>query len=137
MNVDIKYEYPPNYSYVRNFFPVAEVKPIFAYGTTLYNPYKLNIPEDVTFHEFVHIRQQRSYESPEIWWSKYCTDRSFRKQQEVEAFAHQYYYVKTYIPSASREALREFATNLSSSLYDLGITYKQAVVLITNCAKTL
>lgn len=127
-------EYPPNYKSIN---PPKEFKPVFAYGDIIYNPHNLTIPEDVLHHEQVHSKQQRSYTSPQLWWSRYLIDKIFRQEQEVEAFAAQLNFIRAEIPKAVKEALDEYAGQLSSPLYNLGITKYQAETLIRLKAKEL
>lgn len=131
-------DFPPNYHSVLPYFPTVEVfKPVFCYGDTIYHPFleKEEIPEDIEAHEQAHCEQQKEL-GPEAWWTKYCLDKDFRKDQEVEAYAIQYGFVKKHIPQASKEALDDFATALSSPLYGLDITKYQAETLIRKQEKS-
>lgn len=124
---------PPNADVLRAFFPITDpsFNPLFAFGDLLYNPNSIDIPEDVMFHEQIHSDQQRACTSPEVWWNKYIFDRDFRLNQEVEAYAAQYRFLKPFLSnSILKQALFEFASNLSGPLYQLGITYSQAESMI-------
>lgn len=113
----ISNEYPPNYKDIKKHLPSEEYEAVFCYGDTIYNPKNLDIPEDVIYHEFTHSIQQGK--NPKAWWNKYLKDPEFRLNQEIQAFAAQYDFVRRNIKH--REAvyyiLLECAKNLSSPLY--------------------
>ena len=130
-------DFPPNYLEIRQFIPeVDKYKPFFAYGEEIYNPYKQVLPADIEYHEQIHLEQQKEYTSPAVWWTKYCADKGFRQEQEVEAYAKQYLFVKKYTNSKIADlALDEMVEILSSSMYNLGISQYQAKTLIRLKAK--
>jgi hypothetical protein len=129
--MEIKEEFPPNFAELKQYFDLEKYKPFFTWGSVIYNPYKQVIPIDIKIHEEVHSKQQMCYTSPSIWWTKYLLDRSFRQEQETEAYAVQYQWLKERLPAkGSKEALNEISQILSSPLYDLGITSNQAETLI-------
>lgn len=122
--------YPPNYEEIKRNFILAK-NTYFCYGDTIFNPDGNPIPEDVIFHESIHSKQQKEFGTPELWWTKYILDNSFRCSQEVEAFAHQLGFLRKYVPSnVSKLVLEEMAINLSSPLYKLDITYQKAFTMI-------
>lgn len=131
-------EYPPNFSEIQAHFDLTNQKPVFAWGDKIYNPFKIEIPPDMLYHEYIHWQQQKHYTTPAIWWTKYIMDNEFRLEEEVEAYAHQYLFVKKHTPQyVYREMLEEAAENLSSPLYNLGITKNQAEAMIKRKAKTI
>lgn len=84
----------------------------------------------------MHIRQQKQFTSPDIWWNKYILDKEFRLLQELEAYHTQYVWVKG--KSNGRiagEALIEMARNLCSPLYGLDVSFGQAEKLIKKYGK--
>jgi hypothetical protein len=122
--------YPPNYAAIKAALPLGTSKPFFAYGSILYNPHKLEIPEDVWIHEATHQAQQQLFTSPDLWWQQYLLDKQFRQSQELEAFAAQYAFIKRLMPRAAKDALFEYAENLSSPMYGLGLTHLKAESMI-------
>jgi hypothetical protein len=130
--------FPPNIEQLKKFFPInAETHPIFTYGETIHAPYHEHIPPDIIEHEQFHIKQQKLFTSPDVWWNKYILDKSFRCIQEVEAYAHQYQWIKKQASNkVAKEALFEMASNLSSPLYQLDITHNEAEVAIKRYGKT-
>lgn len=105
---------PPQWNEIKTLNPPENT--LFCFGDTLYNPSKIEIPKDVIVHEEVHSKQQERFGSVELWWSKYVLDKNFRFNQELEAYAVEYKWVKERFPvKAQKEALAEFARNLSQS----------------------
>lgn len=129
-----KNEFPPNYQFIKDYLPLTGYQPIFCFGDTIYNPHKVDIPEDLEWHEMVHSQQQGG--KPDEWWIRYCTDAKFRLEQETEAFARQWLFVKKHIPKATKDALDDFASILSSSLYTIGMSSNQCKTLIRLTAQS-
>lgn len=122
----IFYVFPPNYEELKRYFPLdlPDYIPLFPYGEILYNPHKKEIPPDVMYHEKIHGKQQNN---PDLWWKRYMIDIQFRLDQETEAYAGQYQFIKKTMGSkAAKEGLEELSDNLSSPLYKLYITKHQA-----------
>lgn len=130
-------EFPPNIEEIKKYIEFGEDKPVFTYGDTIYNPFKGNIPKDLEVHEETHSKQQGSY--PDIWWGKYLTDKSFRADQEVEAFVTQLAFLKGQdLPKGLIKVISEWmAFSLSSDLYGKILTYQEAESRIKRLAKTL
>ncbi len=126
---------PPNYAQIAERLTPPKGA-VFAHGETIYNPTGEKLPPDIIEHEKVHMRQQEK-SSPAIWWTHYLTNLEFRQEQELEAFATQYKFVEGFYPhSARKEALFEFARNLSEN-YGLHLTFMEAETLIRKRAKIL
>lgn len=128
---------PPNYSHIKAI--LGEHKgSIYTYGDTIYNPTGEEIPEDIIVHEQVHQKQQLRYSTSEFWWMKYCTDHDFRLDQELEAYSVQLNWIKErYNNKGYKEALTEFAANLSSPMYKLQLTSHEAETRIRRVAKDI
>ena len=131
--MEIKKEYPPNFNLIKTVFPYENGR-IYCYGETIYNPSGKTIPEDIIFHESIHAKRQ---ENPEEWWNRYLTDKQFREEEELIAYANQYLFIKSVYPAKlQKQALDELATNLSL-LYNLSITRPQAESKIRHRATLL
>lgn len=127
--MEILNQKPPNYEEIKRIIN-PPTNAVFPYGDKIYNPSGQEIPPDIQFHESAHIKQQKAFSSPDIWWFKWLNDSDFRKEQEVEAFSAQLLFIKKFYPAkAVKEALNEMAENLSNN-YKLGITKSQAETLI-------
>jgi len=123
---------PPNYELIKLALPITP-DTIFCHGDTIYNPSGKPIPEDILFHESVHKEQQG--EQVDLWWNRYLMDKDFRYQEELEAYAKQYNFIRQHFSAkASKEALYELAKNLSS-LYNINITLQEAESAIRHKAK--
>lgn len=121
-------KYPPNWQEIKTSLDYTNTT-IFAYGDTIYNPFNVEIPEDIHFHETIHQQQQQN--NPDWWWKRYLIDKDFRLEQELEAYTEQCKYVKNlYGNKGFKDCLEECATNLSSSLYGNIATKAQAETLI-------
>lgn len=130
--------FPPNYEMIKLVFPnCAEYKPIFAYGDTIYNPFKIEITKDLEIHEEVHSKRQGN--NPAEWWGKYLSDREFRLQEEIIAYGTQYAWVskldmKTEIKNWLKD---QMAQALSSETYGNLLSYGEAESKIRNYAKNV
>jgi len=129
--------FPPNYLHIKSILGEHKGN-IYTYGDVIYNPTGEKIPEDILIHEEVHSKQQRRYATSEFWWMKYCTDSNFRLDQELEAYATQLNWIKeNYNNKGVKEALTEYATNLSNPMYKLNITLREAETRIRRVAKDI
>lgn len=126
-------KYPPNYNEIEMNMRIVGT-PAFPYGDIIYNPHDREIPPDVHYHEYIHSIQQG--DNPALWWSKYTLDRNFRLEQEIEAYAHQYKFVKEHLgDKVGKEALDGVAEDLASDTYSFGITKQEAETAIRKYAK--
>lgn len=137
--MNIKKEQPPNIDAIIKAFPALEQhrhRVVFAYGDTIYNPSGQPLPTHLIIHESTHAVQQG--DDPASWWEKYLSDAVFRKEQEIEAYAHQYRFIKDkHGVSKADRMLFYLASDLSSPLYNLGMTYAEAEKAIKAHAKAL
>lgn len=129
--------FPPNYLFIKLAFPLCEErKAVFCYGDTIYNPFMVEINDNLKIHESVHALQQN--DKPELWWTKYINDSEFRLEQEVEAYGTQYAFIKQNSNTKLSDWVKEqLAKALSSGLYGDVISYQEAESKIRNYAKHL
>lgn len=85
---------------------------IFAYGDTIYNPSRVEIPPQLIRHEEVHLMRQGG--DPASWWDRYIAEPDFRLAEEIPAHAAEYLGC---VAQYRERALDEIATKLSSALY--------------------
>ena len=129
--MNIKKEWPPNINELRSYFDFDGFKPVFAWGSILYNPSGDEIPIDLELHEAVHSQQQKQFSSVEFWWKKYVLDRVFRLEMELEAYSKQLEFIKKHTNAKiAKQALEDFSTTLSSKLYNLDLTKERSSTLI-------
>lgn len=125
----IKREYPPNYEQIKTVFDLAGKNPVFTYGSILYNPHDLPLPDHVIIHETVHKNQQQN---PEDWWAEYLKNKDFRLSQEIEAYRAQYKFAKRFIKHRETlfKLLHLLSMDLSSAMYGNIIGYHEALAEI-------
>jgi len=128
--MEIVHDFPPIWGEILQAFPgCARFKPIFAWGTRIYNPYRIDVPLPLRVHEAVHGVQQGG--DIRGWWRRYMDDMDFRLAQEVPAHAAEYEQMMNDGPrQARRRALREVAFKLASPLYGGLVTKAGAAELI-------
>lgn len=132
----IKNEKPPNWDKIIKFFDVEGKDVVFAYGDTIYCPKGGEVPEHLMVHETVHSKQQG--DDPEGWWDRYIEDKEFRLEQEVQAYATQYTYIKRlYRTKISDGFLDEVALDLSSDIYGNIVDFQKAHTLIRRFAQNM
>lgn len=132
--MQIRQQLPPNFDLIRIAVnPPADA--IFCFGEDLYNPSGQEIPEDVLYHESIHTKQQGK--NPGQWWNEWINNKDFRYEQELEAYTHQYHFIKKHYPArAAKEALTDLARNLKT-IYGLNINLQETESKIRNKAKLL
>lgn len=131
-------ELPPNYELIKTVFPNCEErKAVFTYGENIYNPFNANITPDIEYHESIHTKQQGS--NIDEWWLKYCNDKVFRLEQEIEAYGEQLAFaVKNGVRGKLYDWIKEkLAQALSGELYGNMISYQEAESRIRHYAKNI
>ena len=136
-------DYPPNIAEIDAVFNVANKPILFAYGTRIYNPLRIDIPRELIAHEKVHGDRQIPYLAPpmvatpevsiEAWWRRYLQDPEFRLVEELWAHRAEYQsLMKDGNRHITRKALLETAKRLLNPLYgELPITLKMAKLIIS------
>lgn len=129
----VKNERPPNWEIINLLNPPKGS--VFAWGEDIYNPDNVEVFEDVQFHESIH--GQRQGNQIENWWNRYLTDKQFRLEEELIAYAEQCKYIKDkYGTKVCESILEESAINLSTH-YGLDLSYGVAHSKIRNKMKSL
>lgn len=131
----ITYEKPPIYDEANAFFKLEELNlgTIFTYGSTIFNPFRGELTQDLIVHESVHMEQQGHDDTvAKLWWQRYFLDPEFRLSQEVEAYGAQYKYLCTIFKDRNRQArhLQSLAQMLAGPMYGGIITVNEARKLI-------
>jgi hypothetical protein len=125
-------EYPPNIKQIESALGKVVMNGgiVFTWGEILYNPSKLKIQDHLLMHEQVHQLQQEKM-GIDNWWATYLYDPKFRLEQEIEAYAVQYKFVKSRYTVKSYEMFLDLIGNdLSSSMYGNIIGKHQAMTRI-------
>ncbi len=129
---EIIFEFPPVYPRLVDKFHIGGNRGvIFSWGDKIFNPYRVEIPDHLIYHEAVHGTRQTSL-GIEKWWEKYIKDEDFRLIEE--ALAHAAEYKALVGPNSSRPVRRrtlvQVAKRLSGPLYGHMTTPKEAKKLI-------
>lgn len=90
------FEKPPCWDQANKLFKLDQlgIGCIFTYGDTIYNPFRIEITDDLEAHEALHEIQQKEFDGgPKAWWDKFCADPKFRIDQEAKAYRTQYLFL--------------------------------------------
>lgn len=133
----ISKELPPNYNKIKEVFDIEGKPIVFTWGDTIYNvPEGYEVPTHLEIHESIHWKQQG--EKPDEWWEKYIKDKEFRMEQELEAYACQYKFVKnTQKRKVSDMFLDSIAHDLASEVYGNLLSFNQAQTKIRRLTNEL
>ena|SRR3990167_674920 len=128
---------PPNYTQILEHFDVKDKPVVFTFGDCIWNvPKDYKMPEHLLKHEFIHSKQQG--DNPQEWWDKYIADPDFRLEQELEAYAVQYKFVKeNFKRSHSDQFLDNIAHDLASEVYGSMIGFNEGQTKIKRLAKLI
>jgi hypothetical protein len=122
--------YPPNIELIRTVFPVNG-DTVFAWGDVIFSPQGEGLTPDLVYHEHVHRRQQQLFGGPELWWNEYLSNIDFRLTQELEAYFHQWQWVRRHLnDKIAKTFLIQYAKQLASPLYQFNIEPHQAETMI-------
>lgn len=134
MDTKIIVGYPPNYELILGYLKPKD-NAVFAHGEAIYNPSGALLEPDLLLHESLHLERQKSL-GVDRWWNTYLTDKDFRLEEEVIAYAAQYAYgLKTYRRKIADQMLTNFAMTLSGEMYALDVPYQKAENMIRLRAK--
>ena len=133
INVD-----PPNIKQIEAVLGPDKTKAnVYCYGNTIYNPNKLKLEPHIIVHEKVHSEQQRRI-GIDYWWMRYLDDKNFRLENELEAYAIQYKYVKDLFKDAiAKLFLTDISEVLASETYGNILTIHQAETKIRKLAEKI
>lgn len=126
--------YPPNYEKIAKRFDIkGRHGIIFTYGTTIYNPSRIEISPDLFAHERVHsVRQGKIEGGPEAWWNAYCDRAEFRLQEELLAYKEQWRFAQENYPRAQRRGLLDHISKaLAGPMYGNMMSVKEAKRMIS------
>ena len=124
----VEYSRPPMFEVIDAKFHIANKPVLFAWGDTIYNPMKVDIPAHLMAHEVCHGMSQLKQGTVEEWWQHYIDNAAFRLAEEI--LAHKVEYRTLFQLSVNRHerrtALKITAQRLASPLYGKLISTKRA-----------
>lgn len=127
----IVFDFPPIYKEIERTFPlVKRGGVIFAWGDTIFNPFKVDIPTQLRVHEQVHgVRQGSDVFG---WWLRYLHEPEFRLVEET--VAHLAEMKVLFGPNPNRQMKRRIilstAKRLANPVYRYGCSRKKAEKLL-------
>ena len=87
-------------------------------------------------HENIHLEQQKTI-GVESWWQQFLTNKDFRYEQELQAFAAQLAYGKNIYPVKTSDQMKhDFAILLSGKQYQTGKSYQECEQALRIKART-
>lgn len=120
--MEIKNEYPPNWEKIKSVFPVESAEVVMVYDGVLYNPFKLQLRDDIVHHEEIHAKQQENFKAKggtmDQWWEKYVADPKWRVEVEAAAYGKQVKFIRQRQGEArAAMAIQSFSKFLSGPVY--------------------
>lgn len=119
---------PPNFKQIELYVSSGAFEPakgeIYPYAPYIFNPNKTYIDAPLLVHMITHILQQEKM-GVKAWWDKYLRDKSFRLEQEIEAFQTQYRELKKEV--SDRERLYKITYYMAKDLQEYGLSHSDAM----------
>ena len=124
-------EYPPIFDRIKEAFPLAGEKTIFAYGDKVYVPSGKQIPPEILAHEKIHCERQMKM-GLAAWWDQYLVDPHFRFKEELIAHQVEYHFLRNLHPGKKYKGsiIEHVAKKLSNPLYGGMCSFRRAVELL-------
>jgi hypothetical protein len=136
--MEISYTKPPIWEKVTKQFNIPPEKVVFyTYGNICYSPSGTEPPADLIRHEETHSDQQgHDRAGAEKWWNQYLHDADFRVEQEAEAYAEQFKFLKRIHTDRNTQTkvLHGLATLLAAPMYGDAISVSDAMSKIKSYA---
>lgn len=119
-DIKIVYKRPPFWRILKLFFPDYDPEGTVAvsFGKHVYA--NQDFEDCYKAHESIHLLQQKnSYIVATFWWIRYLFSKTFRFNQELEAFSMQYRYIVNTQKywNSKRMWLHRLGSQLASPLY--------------------
>jgi len=131
MQVKIINDYPPQWEKIKAAFPgaVASRSVLITIGNVIYNPFNVEMRDDLIEHEKVHMRQQDQYNlNPDQWIEEYLNNPKFRLSVEIEAYReHLKFLHRKIVGKTFKKAIKHYARALSSTVYGNVCSYEFAL----------
>ena len=125
-------DFPPLYDEIAAVFRIHERRDVvFSFGSIMYNPYALPLPDEIVVHEAVHGDRQGRGDKVLDWWKRYMEDPAFRLTEEVYAHRAEYRWLLGHgNRKQRRQACKRVAGRLASPTYGRLTTTKKASRLL-------
>jgi hypothetical protein len=117
---------PPVYDLICRTLGTPPEDALYAYDGSIYNPGKGRITPALKVHERVHFKQQREFGSADAWWARYCADKQFRYEQELEAHIAEFKFLYVMQAARKEQNLYALADRLSSKMYGGVASFEKA-----------
>lgn len=92
MGVTVIHSKPDVFDMCEKEFGISWENTVFACFPHIHS--KKELSDDVIEHELIHIQQQKDYGGVDGWWDAYFKDPVQRLAWEMEAYRHQYQFLK-------------------------------------------
>jgi hypothetical protein len=134
MTMRVVYDRPPMFDEIDARFHIRGKPVIYAWGSIIYNPQRIDIPPQLMAHEAVHGARQLRI-GIVAWWKLYIESDRFRLAEELPAHIAEYRWLAEQAPSRRqrRAALKIVAARLAAPLYG-GIVTKSAAAELLKAA---
>lgn len=102
---------------------------IYTVGKTIYTSSIASIGQDIMLHESQHARQQAAAApilGVLVWWVRYLLSTQYRLNQELDAYRHQYRWMRPSDKNAAARYAVALAGVLAGPLYGRVIDFQAA-----------
>lgn len=126
LNVTVIHSKPAIFDRCEKEFGISWENTVFAFSPHIHSKYDLT--DDLIEHELVHIQQQSI--GVDKWWQIYFDDPPQRLRWELEAYKHQYQFLKrknTMNKQQLFDKVNFWASNLSGKTYGHLISLQDAI----------
>lgn len=127
LNVTVIHSKPAIFDKCEKVFGISWENTIFAVYPHIHSKYDLT--DDIIEHELVHIQQQIKV-GVDVWWEAYFDYKKQRLDWEMEAYKHQYQFLKrknTMNKAQLFDKVNFWASNLSGKTYGHLISLQDAI----------
>lgn len=127
LNVTVIHSKPAIFDKCEKVFGISWENTIFAVYPFIHSKYDLT--DDIIEHELVHIQQQIKV-GVDVWWEAYFDYKKQRLDWEMEAYKHQYQFLKRKNTMNKAQLFNKvdfWANNLSGKTYGYLISLQDAI----------
>lgn len=128
LNVTVIHSKPAIFDQCEKLFGISWENTIFAVYPHIHSKHYLT--DDIIEHELVHMQQQLDFGGVDDWWETYFASTGRRLDWELEAYKHQYQFLKrknTLNKAQLFNKVNFWASNLSGKTYGHLISLQDAI----------